>query len=189
MYYFSAKLAPPKYAALASWITGWANVTGQVTLVCSIDFTWYDSGFYHVSFAHKSALHSAQMITTALSVGSNGSVNLGNGPTFGILLAILFTHGIICSAGTAILARINIFYVVVNRTSSARHQAILPVKMLTCRIPKLVPPLLPSFLCLSVRLQTEFQLKTPLPNSKTTQDGQTVGTLHEDIKRHSHLPS
>ena len=40
LYYFSAKLAPPKYAALASWITGWANVTGQVTLVCSIDFTW-----------------------------------------------------------------------------------------------------------------------------------------------------
>ena len=40
LYYFSAKLAPPKWAPLASWITGWANVTGQVTLVCSIDFTW-----------------------------------------------------------------------------------------------------------------------------------------------------
>ena len=57
------------------------------------------------------------MITTALNVGSNGSINLGNGPTFGILLAILFTHGIICSAGTAILARINIFYVIINRES------------------------------------------------------------------------
>ena len=45
LYYFSAKLAPPRYAALASWITGWANVTGQVTLVCSIDFTWYVSVF------------------------------------------------------------------------------------------------------------------------------------------------
>ena len=30
LYYFAAKLAPPKHAALASWITGWANVTGQV---------------------------------------------------------------------------------------------------------------------------------------------------------------
>ncbi len=40
LYYFSAKLAPPRWAPLASWITGWANVTGQVTLVCSIDFTW-----------------------------------------------------------------------------------------------------------------------------------------------------
>ena len=62
-------------------------------------------------------LSSAQMITTALNVGSNGLINLGNGPTFGILLAILFTHGIICSAGTAILARINIFYVIINRES------------------------------------------------------------------------
>lgn len=96
LYYFSAKLAPPKYAALASWITGWANITGQVTLVCSIDFTC------------------AQMITTALNVGSDGKVVLGNGPTYGILLAILFTHGFLCSAATGILARINLFYVVVT---------------------------------------------------------------------------
>ena len=41
LYYFSAKLAPPRYSALASWITGWANITGQVALVCSIDYTWY----------------------------------------------------------------------------------------------------------------------------------------------------
>ncbi|THH31098.1 hypothetical protein EUX98_g3095 [Antrodiella citrinella] len=96
LYYFSAKLAPPKYAALASWITGWANITGQVTLVCSIDFTC------------------AQMITTALAVGSDGAITLGSGPTFGILLAILFTHGIVCSAATSVLARLNIFYVIVN---------------------------------------------------------------------------
>ena len=57
---------------------------------------------------------SAQMITTALSVGSDGAINLGAGPTFGILLAILFTHGIVCSAATAILARLNLFYVLVN---------------------------------------------------------------------------
>jgi len=96
LYYFSAKLAPPKYAALASWITGWANVTGQVTLVCSIDFTC------------------AQMITTALAVGSDGNISLGAGPTFGILLAILFTHGIVCSAATNVLARLNLFYVFIN---------------------------------------------------------------------------
>jgi hypothetical protein len=64
---------------------------------------------------HMCMSHSAQMITTALTVGSNGSIVLGNGPTFGILLAILFTHGILCSAGTALLARINIFYVIINR--------------------------------------------------------------------------
>ncbi|EJD03015.1 amino acid transporter [Fomitiporia mediterranea MF3/22] len=96
LYYFSAKLASPNWSALASWITGWANVTGQVTLVCSIDFTC------------------AQMITTAIAVNSDGAVNLGNGATYGILLAILFVHGIVCSAATSILARLNLFYVIVN---------------------------------------------------------------------------
>ncbi|EPT00889.1 hypothetical protein FOMPIDRAFT_1121835 [Fomitopsis schrenkii] len=96
LYYFSAKLAPPRYAALASWITGWANITGQITLVCSIDFTC------------------AQMITSALAVGSDGAVSLGSGPTYGILLAILVVHGFVCSAATNVLARLNLFYVVVN---------------------------------------------------------------------------
>ncbi|KAJ7600377.1 APC amino acid permease [Mycena floridula] len=96
LYYFSAKLAPPKYAALASWITGWANITGQVTLVCSIDFTC------------------AQMITSAISVASDGATNLSLGATYGILVAILFSHGIVCSAATSVLARLNIFYVLIN---------------------------------------------------------------------------
>ena len=52
LYYFSAKLAPEKYSALASWITGWANVTGQVTLVCSIDFTWYVDTFYDRNYTY-----------------------------------------------------------------------------------------------------------------------------------------
>ena len=58
------------------------------------------------------------MITTALNVGSDGSVALGNGPTFGILLAILFTHGIVSSAATGVLARLNLFYVIVTGWSA-----------------------------------------------------------------------
>ncbi|KAG2144321.1 amino acid transporter [Suillus clintonianus] len=96
LYYFSAKLAPPKYSALASWITGWANITGQVTLVCSIDFTC------------------AQMITTAIAVSSDGATIVSSGATYGILLFILFTHGLVCSAATNVLARLNLFYVIVN---------------------------------------------------------------------------
>lgn len=96
LYYFSAKLAPPKYSALASWITGWANITGQVTLVCSIDFTC------------------AQMIATAIAVSSDGAMIVSSGATYGILLAILFAHGLVCSAATNILARLNLFYVIVN---------------------------------------------------------------------------
>lgn len=54
------------------------------------------------------------MITTAITVGSDGAVVLGSGPTYGILLAILFSHGIVCSAATRVLARLNLFYVVIN---------------------------------------------------------------------------
>ncbi|KAJ7230536.1 amino acid transporter, partial [Mycena pura] len=96
LYYFSAKLAPEKHAPLASWITGWANITGQVALVCSIDFTC------------------AQMITTAIAVGSDGTQVLSLAATYGILVAILISHGIVCSAATKILARLNLVYVVIN---------------------------------------------------------------------------
>lgn len=54
------------------------------------------------------------MITTAIAVGSDGAVNLGSGPTYGILLAILFVHGVVCSAATSVLARLNLFYVIIN---------------------------------------------------------------------------
>ncbi|KAJ7489313.1 amino acid transporter [Mycena latifolia] len=103
LYYFSAKLAPEKYAPLASW----ANITGQV---CGIDFT------------------SSEMITTAIAVGSDGEIVLSAGATYGILLAILFTHGIVRSAGTRILARLNLIYVVINLgTSLATIIALLVV--------------------------------------------------------------
>ncbi|KAF4593651.1 hypothetical protein EYR40_008439 [Pleurotus pulmonarius] len=92
LYYFSAKLAPEKYSALASWITGWANITGQVALVCSIDFTC------------------AQMMTTAINVGTDGNVIFSSGQTFGLMIAIIISHGICCSAATKIVARLTFYY-------------------------------------------------------------------------------
>ncbi|KAJ7705493.1 amino acid transporter [Mycena rosella] len=106
LYYFSAKLAPKKYVGLASW----ANITGQVALVCGIDFTC------------------AEMITTAIAVGSDGTIHPSPGATYGILVAILISHGIVCSASTRILARLNILYVLVNvGTSVATIIALLVV--------------------------------------------------------------
>jgi hypothetical protein len=54
------------------------------------------------------------MITTAVTIGSDGAIVLGSGPTYGILLAILAFHGVVCSSATRILARLNLAYVVVN---------------------------------------------------------------------------
>ena len=56
----------------------------------------------------------AQMITTAIAVNSDGAVIPSAGATFGILLAIVFSHGIVCSAATQVLARLNLFYVAIN---------------------------------------------------------------------------
>ena len=56
----------------------------------------------------------AQMITTAIAVNSDGNVIESNGATFGIFLAIVFSHGIVCSAATRVLARLNLFYVFLN---------------------------------------------------------------------------
>lgn len=39
LYYFSARLANKEWSPLASWWTGWMNVTGQVSLVSSITYT------------------------------------------------------------------------------------------------------------------------------------------------------
>ena len=60
---------------------------------------------------------SAQMITTAITIGSNGNVVLSSGATYGILVAILVFHGVVCSAATRILARLNLAYVVINGES------------------------------------------------------------------------
>jgi len=54
------------------------------------------------------------MITSAITVASDGATVLAAGPTYGILLAILFAHGIVCSAATKILARLNLLYVLIT---------------------------------------------------------------------------
>ena len=59
-------------------------------------------------------VRSAQMIVTAIAVGTDGKVTLGAGPTYGLLIAILTMHGILCSAATRVLARLNLFYGVVT---------------------------------------------------------------------------
>ncbi|KAF9445828.1 amino acid transporter [Macrolepiota fuliginosa MF-IS2] len=96
LYYFSAKLAPPEYAPLLSWITGWANVTGQILLMCSLEFV------------------NAEMIAIAISVGTDGRINLGPGPTFGIILASLLSHSIVCASNSRILAKISLFTGFIN---------------------------------------------------------------------------
>ncbi|KAG2155825.1 amino acid transporter [Suillus bovinus] len=100
LYYFSAKMASKERSALTSWITGWSNITGQVTLICSINFSC------------------TELITTAIAIGTDGAVVLGSGATFGILMAIHLMQAIVCSAGTRILARMTVVTMVLILTTS-----------------------------------------------------------------------
>ncbi|TFY58236.1 hypothetical protein EVJ58_g6532 [Rhodofomes roseus] len=67
------------------------------------------------------------MIATAIAVGTDGAVNLGAGPTYGILIALLFVHGCICSATTRILARLNLFYALVTIGTTSAAILALPI--------------------------------------------------------------
>jgi hypothetical protein len=70
--------------------------------------------------------------TTAIQVHTDGAVILSAGATFGILLAIVFAHGIVCSAATRVLARLNIFYVIINgEFVTSRHHFVCGVNFFT----------------------------------------------------------
>lgn len=95
LYYFSARLAPSKWAPLASWWTGWMNVTGQVSLVSSIAYT------------------AAQFIYAAALV-ANPSLSLSLGELYAIFLANLVFIGGLCMTATKLLAKLNILYLILN---------------------------------------------------------------------------
>ena len=81
--------------------------------MCSSDYLTY---VHQVcAYVLNLRLFRAEMIGTALNAGSNGAIKLGLGPTYGLMLALLVSHGVVCSFKTSILARINVYYVIVNR--------------------------------------------------------------------------
>jgi hypothetical protein len=73
--------------------------------------------FLHFSEDYSCWIDSALMITSAITVGSDGAIVLSAGATYGILLAILFMHGLVCSAATKVIARLNLFYTAINGAS------------------------------------------------------------------------
>ncbi|WFD00945.1 hypothetical protein MYAM1_003701 [Malassezia yamatoensis] len=96
LYYWSARLAPPRYAALASWLTAWMNLLGQFALVCSIEFT------------------TAAMIADAVSISSDFTTFYSDATKYGLTVALLTLHLIICSSATHVLAKLNYLYVLIN---------------------------------------------------------------------------
>ncbi|KAG9311034.1 amino acid/polyamine transporter I [Chiua virens] len=95
LYFWTHSLSSPRYRNLLAWIVGYANTIGSISSVASIDWGC------------------AVQIAAAINI-SNPSFVATAEQTFGIYVAILFSHGVVCSLGTAILARLQNLYVVLN---------------------------------------------------------------------------
>ena len=57
---------------------------------------------------------SAQMIATGIAVGSDGRIILGPAPTFGIIIALLLSHAVVCPSGSRVLAKLSLLTATIN---------------------------------------------------------------------------
>ncbi|KAF9244151.1 amino acid/polyamine transporter I [Melanogaster broomeanus] len=86
-YYWAAMLSDPKNAPLASWITGWFNLLGQVAVTTGI------------SFACANFLSTVSTFGTDFTPGPNS--------TIGIYAAVLVSQGLINTFGVHLLKHLN----------------------------------------------------------------------------------
>ncbi|KAI9794405.1 MAG: hypothetical protein M1816_005474 [Peltula sp. TS41687] len=85
-YFWAAILAPKKYAPMASWVTGWFNLLGQVAVTTGITFGC------------------AELISTLATV--RGYKQTAGG-TLGIYAALLISHALINTFGVRVLRYLN----------------------------------------------------------------------------------
>ncbi|GBE87110.1 Uncharacterized amino-acid permease [Sparassis crispa] len=96
LYFWTHSLSSPRYRNVLAWIVGYANTIGSIASIASIDWGC------------------AVQITAAASIGSNANFVATDAQLFGVYIAILLTHAIICCFGTKILARLQTVYVIIN---------------------------------------------------------------------------
>ncbi|GAB1521707.1 hypothetical protein RhiTH_004804 [Rhizoctonia solani] len=104
LYFWTWTFSPPRYKKVLSWLVGYANTLGSIACIASIDWGC------------------AIQVTAAVTIGTSGSFvattgkpnSIGPGQTYGIYIAILFTHALVCSLATEVLARLQSFYVALN---------------------------------------------------------------------------
>ncbi|XP_038701077.1 amino-acid permease BAT1-like isoform X2 [Tripterygium wilfordii] len=90
LYYWSAKLAGPKWAPFASWMTGWFNIVGQWAGTASVDFSL------------------AQLIQVIILLSTGGKNGGGYEASKYVVIAlhggILFIHAILNSLPISVLS-------------------------------------------------------------------------------------
>ncbi|KAJ7830506.1 amino acid/polyamine transporter I [Mycena olivaceomarginata] len=96
LYFWTYSLSSPRWRNLLCWIVGYANTIGSVAAVASIDWA------------------AAIQVMAAVNIGSDGTFEATAGQTYGVYAAILVTHTLVCCLGTAVLARLQTVYVILN---------------------------------------------------------------------------
>jgi amino acid permease (GABA permease) len=88
LYYWAAKLAPPRTAAAWSWFTGWFNLIGQVAVTAGIDFgaALFLNAFLDLQFGF-SATPGHTILLLAIILAVHGLLN-----TFGVRLVAMLNN-------------------------------------------------------------------------------------------------
>ncbi|KAG2110118.1 amino acid/polyamine transporter I [Suillus clintonianus] len=96
LYFWTHSLSSPWCRNLLAWIVGYSNTVGTIASVASIDWGC------------------AVQVMAAVSIGSGQTFTATSAQTFAVYVAIVLSHAVICCMGTAVLARLQTIYVVLN---------------------------------------------------------------------------
>ncbi|KAG1744393.1 amino acid/polyamine transporter I [Suillus lakei] len=96
LYFWTHSLSSPRCRNLLAWIVGYSNTIGTIASVASIDWGC------------------AVQVMAAVSIGTGQTFTATSAQTFGVYVAIVLSHAVICCLGTAVLARLQTVYVVLN---------------------------------------------------------------------------
>ncbi|CAL1697990.1 unnamed protein product [Somion occarium] len=97
LYFWTHSLSSPRWRNLLAWIVGYANTIGSVAGIASIDWGC-----------------SVQIMAAATIGSKDQSFNPSSGATFGVFVAVVLSHAVLCCLGTQVLARLQTVYVVLN---------------------------------------------------------------------------
>jgi len=96
LYFWTYSLATPRWRNLLCWLVGYANTIGMIAGLASIDWGC------------------AVQVMAAATIGSNGTFQPTSAQLFGVYVAIVVSHGFLCSLGTAVMARLQTVYIILN---------------------------------------------------------------------------
>lgn len=96
IYFWTHTFASPRWRNLLCWIVGYANTIGYIAVLASVDWSC------------------AIQITAAASIGSGQTYIATNAQIYGIYVAILLSHALVCCLATSVLARVQRIYTTIN---------------------------------------------------------------------------